>query len=179
MKQISKILTLGILFLFVCTLQLSAQKCKFDINKTDPISGEVVKENSLVVVKMWGSSVPGFNIGFNRTGESYYTHIHMIYGGQNLRAIINKGDIITIKLSNGEILTVYSQEEVLPNAITFVNGVNTEYKAKYDIDAASLQKIADNPPTFIRINIGNVVYDKEIDVKNGNKIADAARCILQ
>jgi hypothetical protein len=102
----------------------------------------------------------------------------------NLREIIQKGDPITLKLSNGEIITIKSQDEFLPSAQATSSqgtsrGVLTTYIGKYDIDVASLQKIAENPPTFIRMNIESKVYEKEISAKDGKKVAQAAACILQ
>ena len=137
MKQFSKILSLGILFLFVCTLQLSAQKCKFDYNKTDPITGESTKGNT------------------------------------------QKGDPIVFKLSNGEVITVSALDEFLPTAQATQNGIITVYQGKYRIDAATLQKIAESAPTFVRMNIESKVYEKEINAKTGKQISEAATCILQ
>jgi hypothetical protein len=178
MKQISKILTLGILFLFVCTLQLTAQKCKFEINRTDPITGEATKGNSFWISKggQGFTVAPPVKMGFNRAGDSFFVGMFIRYHG-NMREVIQKGDPIAFKLSNGEVVTIRSQDDFLPTAHAAQVVVST-YQAIYDIDAATLQKIADNPPTYIRISIGNKVYEKELPAKTGKQIADAARCIL-
>jgi hypothetical protein len=171
MKKITSILTLGILLLFVFTLQLSAQKCKFDYNKTDPITGESTQGNTFSIDRWW-------KMGYNKTGNTYYLGMFIQYGGQ-VREIISKGDPITFKLSNGEIITVIAQEESLPVSQAYSTGVATFYSGKYEIDAVTIQKMAENPPTFSRIKIGSMVYEKEISAKDGKKISDAAKCILQ
>ena len=179
MKKTTKILTLGILFLFTFTLQLSAQKCKFDYNKTDPITGEATKGTLLKVdTKVWNGSNPFHrSIGISRIGDAFWLEIEIIIAG-NMREIILKDDPFIIKLSNGETITILSYSEVLPiqQATAFVY---TSYTAKYKIDAVSLQKIAENPPTFYRINIDEKTYDKELVGKIQNKISQAAACILQ
>jgi hypothetical protein len=84
-----------------------------------------------------------------------------------------------LKLSNGEVVTLVAQDDFLPVAKVTSGGVYTEYLSKYSIDAATLQKIAENPPTFIRMTAESNGYEKEISTKDGKKIAQIAACILQ
>jgi len=170
MKKTTQILSLGILFLFA-TLSLSAQKCKFDYNKKDPITGEASKGNTAAIARYW-------KLGFNRTGDNYHVGMYLAYIG-NLRERIQKGDPIMLKLSNGEIVTINAQDEFLPTQQATTTAIYSQYLGKYDIDTITLQKIAENPPTFIRMNIESKVYEKEINSKTGKQIAQAARCILQ
>jgi len=182
MKKITKILTLGILFLFATTLSLSAQKCKYDYNKKDPITGETTKriglniESKLMVIGT--GIIYRANIGFNKTGETFSVDVELCYTG-NLRESILKSDPFILKLSNGETVTIYPQSDFLPAAMANQNGVYTQYKAKYDIDAASVQKIAESAPIFLRLNLESRVYDRELDNKDKQKFMNAARCILQ
>jgi hypothetical protein len=171
MKKITQILGLGILFLFVTTLSLSAQKCKYDYNRADPITGEASKGNTFALHTAW-------KMGFNKTGDTYFTGMLLRCSG-NLREIIQKGDPISFKLSNGEVITITAQDEFLPAAQATQYGIVTVYTGKYSIDAATLQKMAENPPTYVRMNIESKVYEKEIAAKAGKKISEAARCILQ
>ena len=171
MKKITQILGLGILFLFVTTLSLSAQKCKYAYNKIDPLTGEETKGTTFRPIYYCQMS-------FNKIGETYY--VEMAIGDQgNIRDIIQKGDPVIFKLSNGEIVTITSQDEYIPMAYASTAAITTRYKAQYDIDSTILQKIAANPPIFFRMNIGSKVEQKEISAKDGKKISEAARCILQ
>ena len=172
MKKITKILTLGILFLFAFTLQLSAQKCKFDYNKTDPITGEATKGNKFEVNGSW-------DMGFNKIGETYYISMEYDTRGE-LKDILQVNDPIVIKLSNGEIITLTAQEECPPSyQMLWAAGWYTYWKGKYSIDASSIKQIAENLPVFARMNIGNKVYEQQISDKVGKKISQAAACILQ
>jgi hypothetical protein len=171
MKQFSKILTLGFIFLFICTLQLSAQKCKFNYNRTDPITGESAKGNTFSIHIAW-------KMGFNKLGDTYHLGMYIRLSG-NIREFIRKGDPLVFKLSNGEVVTLNSLDEFLPAAQATESGIVTVYQGKYDIDVATLQKIAANPPTYVRMNIESKVYEKEISSKDGKKITQAATCILQ
>jgi len=178
MKKTTKILTLGILFLFVFTLQLSAQKCKFDTNTIDPITNEVKKKNKVFINNYNGTNKPLGEIGFEKINENYFLVSRNVIYGQLTKEILPKNEPFKMKLSNGEIVTVYSQEECIP-VEQIVQSIETSYIRKFDIDVATLRKIAENPPTFIHANLGSRVYEREISSKIGQKIANAAACILQ
>jgi len=175
MKLVTKILSLGIIFLFVSTLQLSAQKCKYDYNKTDPITGETTKKTSFSILPK-GTTFG--KMSFHKIGTTYHFQMDISCTGE-LKEIVEKGDKITLKLSNGEIITFTSQDDIKP-VYNVSPGlvVTSRYTVAYDIDVESLQQITEFLPTFIRINIGTKVYDEQIASGIGKKIAQAAECIL-
>jgi len=176
MKKITKILSLGILFLFAFSLQLSAQKCKYDYNKKDPITGEETKGSTFNVSTFMGIS--NWKMSVNKMGNTYYIGNILNVSG-NVREIIKKGETVAFKLSNGEVVTLYAQDDFLPVQQATQNGVYTQFTSKYGIDAETLQKIAENMPTFIRLNAESKVYEKEIPAKLGKQISQAAKCIQQ
>ena len=153
--------------------------CKYDYDKKDPLTGKVTKGISFKIQEKVVLGQPfRCKIGFNRIGETFYLDMELYYVG-NIREIIQKNDIFTFKLSNGEVITINSQSDFLPVAQAAPNGVYTMYNAKYDIDAVSLRKIVEFSPTFFRINLESRVYDKELDSKTKNNFTNAAKCILQ
>jgi hypothetical protein len=117
-------------------------------------------------------------MGFNRKGDNY--HLGMVISYRlSTREFIQKGDPIIFKLSNGEVVTVYSLDEYSPVAQANQGVIFSMYNGRYGIDAATIQKLAESPPTFVRMNIGSMVFEKEIAAKNGKEISQAAACILQ
>ena len=159
--------------------QLSAQKCKFDYNKKDPITGEMTKSITIRLSKILVIHPYHSGMRFSRVGDTYYLELCIHLAG-NQRDIISKGGApLTFSLPNGETITIYSQAETLPIQQASEAGISTIYIIKYDIDAVSLQKMAENPPTFYRLYINNSAYDKELPEKVQKKISQAATCILQ
>jgi hypothetical protein len=180
MKHVTKILIIGIFLPFVCTMQLSAQKCKFDYDKTDPITDEITKGITFRAESRYSKETYDmhYKIGFHRIGSTFYLDFEIWFQG-NKREVISKGEVLTLKLSDGEVITLSTQSEVLPSQHASYDGIYTLYKVKYDIDTVSLQKIADNPPTFYRLSIDNNNYDKTPSEEIRTKIAQTAACILQ
>jgi len=180
MKLVLKILSLGIIFLFLCTVQLSAQKCKFKYEKKDPITGEVTKGTKFVVEAQWMITSKPFHrfIGISRIGDTYFIEIEIMVAG-NAREFISIGDPFVVKLANDETITAYSQAEFRPTQQANQNLIYSTYIAKYEIDELSLQKMAKSPPTFYRLNIEAKTYDKNLSGPVQKQLSQAAKCILQ
>jgi len=175
MKKGTKILSLGILFLFVCTLSLSAQKCKFSTQK-DKVTGKIKKWNSIKFLPK--GTINGSQISFIKTDTTYHFEMFIISKG-NFREPIQKGDPIVIKLSNEEEITLTSIDEFKPTSQILDGLVTYRYKGLYEIDAVLLKKIAEFQPTIISIFIGDKVYTDELSSKTGLKFSEGAACILQ
>jgi len=172
MKKITKILSLGILFLFAFSLQLSAQQCKYNYDKKDPLTGEDTKGIRFSLKIFW-------SIGFNKNGNTYSLFMEHCNRGVLVEPLY-KGDQLIIKLLNGEIITLSAPEDIAPSIrYLWAAGDHTFYTGEYGLDVVTLQKIIDNPPTYIRINIGKKFFDQEILEKERKQIVKAAKCILQ
>jgi hypothetical protein len=182
MKHITKILGFGILFLILTSFQLSAQKCKYDYNKTDPITGEISKRISKLLEQKTIVGTVGnicrSEIGFNKLGDSYFISMKIDYSG-SVREYIQKDDPFIFKLSNGETVTLKAADDYRSVVSTIQAGTFSRFIAKYYIDEVSLQKIAEFAPTFFRLSIENRTYDREIPTGEQKKISQAAACILQ
>ena len=170
MKNFTKILSLGVLLLFACSMQLSAQKCNLNYNKKDPITGEETKRKLFSITGFW-------EIEFNKIGESYFLKMGLSISG-NIREILQKGESAIFKLSNGEIITIYTQEESLPVAQIAADQIFTRYNTKYEIDAITLQKMIEFPPTFIRTTAGSKIFEKNLSGGDTKRISQTAKCIL-
>ena len=173
MKKITQILSLSILLLFACSMQLSAQKCKFDYNKKDQLTGEQSKGITFSI-KLW------WKLGFNRVGNTYYIGMYINLNG-NLRDVITPDNTLVFKLANGEIITLHANDNFYPTAQVNANqnGVVSRYDAKYDISAEDMQKLASSPIVYVKMGIGGARnYDSEFNAKKGEEFQNCAKCIL-
>lgn len=171
MKQITKILGLGMLLLFLASMQLSAQKCKFAYDKKDPITGEQSKGVQFTIQRTWALAIC-------RLGDTYFISMAMTGAGNN-REIITTENTIILKLANGELITINAKEEYVPAAQATQYGVVTQWRAEYNISEEDLQKMANSPLTYVRMQIGARTFDQEIDTKKGQDFQNKSKCILQ
>lgn len=174
MRTYIRISAVVIAFLTISTT-LHAQKCKYDYEKKDEFTGEVSKGLTIKITN-W------LYIGLNRTGETYYLGAAIIINGE-LNYYVEKGDSLSFKLSNGETLTLYTQDVSAPIS-QVVQGFNTAYVVtkfdlKYDLSKEQLQKLSTYDVTYMRLYAGSNKYDDETFPKTAAKIKNGSICILQ
>lgn len=170
MRNVIKIFGFAMLFFFIAP-QVYSQKCKFDYNKKDPLTGEATKGNTFKVHPNW-------HLGLNKIGDKYLVDMFMRVAG-NTREIITPENTIIFKLENGEIITINADNEYVPIAEVYADGVVSQIRAKFTISEENLQKIAASPLTYVKMTIGARTYDFEFKTKKGAEFQNNAKCILQ
>ena len=170
MKNVIKIFGLAMLFMFIAP-QVYSQKCKFDYEKKDPLTGEATKGNTF-------KAHPNWRLELNKVGDKYHVGMFMRVSG-NTREIITPESTIIFKLENGEIITVNADNEYVPIAEVYESGVISQMRAKFTISEEDLQKIAESPLAYVKMTIGARTYDSEFKTKKGAEFQNNAKCILQ
>jgi hypothetical protein len=165
-----KIFGLVLLFSFIAVSAYS-QKCKYDYQRKDPLTGEETKGNTFGVNLWW-------KLGLNKNGDNYFVGMFIRLSG-NVRDVITPENTIIFKLENGEIITIYASEEFVPTAQATQNGVISVFNARFNISENDLQKIASSPLTYIKMSVGPRVYEETFASKKGKTFQEKARCILQ
>ena len=128
-------------------------------------------------MKLW------WELDLNRIGNKYFVGAHIFIDG-NVRDIITPARTLIFKLANGEIITLYANDEYPPTAQVVAGSVTPSvksvYHAKYDISEEDMQKMASSPPTVVRVEIGDArKYDSQFNAKQGAAIQQKAYCIMQ
>ena len=170
MKRSIKFLVITTIFIFM-SVQTYGQKCKYDYQKKDEITGEETKGSTFDVKRGW-------KLGLNKNGNQYSIGMLVQFDG-NLRDIITPENTIIFKLENGEIITVNANQNYVPTAQATQFGIVSMYNARYNITKDDLKKIASSSLIYIRIGIGLQTYDESIPSKKGKSFLDQANCILQ
>lgn len=170
MKNRIKILATTVLFILI-SAQTYSQKCKYDYQKKDEITGDETKGSTFDVKRGW-------KLGLNKNGNQYFIGILIQFDG-NLRDIITPENTIIFKLENSEIITLNANQNYVPTAQATQFGIVSMYNARYNITKDELKKIASSSLTYIRIGIGLQTYDESIASKKGKSFLDQVNCILQ
>ena len=174
MKKYIKIILLAIITLSYSNIY--AQKCKYAYDKKDPFTGEISKGVSSPIAGGW------WLLGMTKLGDNYNIEISLRVQG-DMNTDIMKGDPIMFKLENDKVLTVYANEQYSPNSnVTVVvdkPSIYSVYQARYTISKDDLKLLADSAVTYIKMNISDGVYQREIKKKHAKKILRNAYCISQ
>lgn len=159
----------------------SAQgKCKFTINKTDPLTGKLHKATN-VLIKSMGmfSAVIAWGIDFDRMGDDY-SIISRLVLNSNSEEYLQQGDSLLIKLESGKILTLYAKSKIAPKALNKPNeSPLTNYVSTYPIPMEDFKLLSSDKIIYFRINVGPLVFDQEMNEKAIPKLQNAAICVLQ
>jgi len=170
MKRIVQIIALCFILSLTWSLGFS-QKCKFDFDKKDPITGESEKQISF-------NPSGSMSIHIRKTGAIYHLNISIIFDGVK-DEYLNKGDSITFKLESGKLINVYAMDKYPPTSDVSVDQIYTYYRPVYTITEEQLKQISDSPVVFLRIVVGSVKKDFEINDKDRLKFQSIVKCILQ
>jgi hypothetical protein len=183
MKKVSQILGLGVLLLVVSTGQLSAQKCKFDYEKTDQITGEKAKKSTFTIiatVMFYTIEQPlKWKLDFNRNGNKYVIGVFLDLAG-SVRNPITPESTLIFKLANGELITLYANDTYFSTShIIQESKVVSVYDVKYNISEEDMKKLAVSPLVYVKMGVGARDYDSEFNAKKGAEFQNKASCILQ
>lgn len=168
-----KILTL---LLSIALTNNYAEKYKYDVETTDAFTGKETLGTTAKLPK-------GALIGFNLSSDKYWVGIFIEFFGEKNDKIA-QGDSILLKLVNGEIITLYTNDNFAPTSYVYGQGtaaanVKSYYKPNYNTDSTTIRKIAKYPVTDLKFCMGTNNLAIAIDEKYREKIMKAATCILK
>lgn len=152
-----------------------AQKCKYDVETTDAFTG---KKTLGISAKLPNDAA----IGFNLANDKLWVGLLIQFFGEKNEKIA-QGDSLLLKLSNGEIITLFTNDVVAPTSYVAGSGgynpnIASYYKPNYTIDMANMIKLSQVTITHLRVGFGANNITIPVDEKYREKIMKAARCIL-
>lgn len=165
---------LSVLFLLftLYVIPVNAQKCKYQFDKEDPITGERIRRN-IHNINMWTK------LAFYRANDDTRVELNFVKGGEQNFAI-PVGTEIIIKTGDGKLLKLKSANKAMPQSFVTGNQVATAYAISYFISKEQMQQIADNGIKFIKAMIlDDLSVDYEIKKGKNKKIMKSAFCMLQ
>lgn len=163
-------------FIFCVMMALAgfpqSSSCKFEIDKTDPATNAPVKK---IKTKLTGTDVFYFIISRNDTA---YTLTLNFWVAGAVRDIIDKNDKVTIVLSGGDILTLFSNADSKPIP-HYGDQAWTEYNVNYLIRSDDLAKMLVMKPLSLVLKVGIEPFNRELNKNDVEKIKGIIRCIMK
>ncbi|MCI5054526.1 MAG: hypothetical protein MRY83_00315 [Flavobacteriales bacterium] len=155
----------------------NAQKCKYDIDKTDQFSKESVKAINTI---LWGNKALNYLAAtIYCTDSKYELEVGVVFqGDQNEYMEID--DVMQLALENGESLTLTPEKKIAPKSVVGSGQVYSIYVPKFKISRDDLLKLSQSRVTGWRVNL-----DKNYDFdftkrykKNCEKFMESTNCML-
>jgi hypothetical protein len=160
------------LFIFF-TVQAYSQKCLYDYNEIDPITGNEVKGITFSNAYFF----PSWQLGLNKHGDQYFVSMYISLSG-NIRDVITPENTIVFKLENDKIITIHANEDYLPTSQATQYGIYSWFNARYYISEDDMQKIASSRLVYVRASVGTKIYDGSFSKKKGKQFQSIAKCIM-
>ena len=173
MKKI--FLTFSVCILAVISLQ--AQKCKYDYDKKDEITGVVTRS---IQVRQTAKAC-----SLIQTGDSFTFNVNVNTTG-NRSEIVKVGDTLIVKLENEKIIYLFSKEQVLPVAQTSTiydpkgnrqGPVYTNYSINYPLPKELLKELKESPIKLCRVVFSGLNIDLDYKDKSMVRIQKGAICM--
>lgn len=165
LRSVLPLLVLGLFLARPCR----GQSCKFKIDKTDPITGEHLVAEGILLK-------PGLSIGLGKTGDRPEMAVTIYLGGeQNFTA--QPGNIMTVKLANGDTLQRANMNTCAPSTNVLYDKVTTIYTLVYHVGPRFYEALAGQAVTYFRFMINELQIDAEVNGKDAKRILKYAECL--
>jgi len=149
-----------------------SSECKFETNKTDPVTAAPIKK---IKTKLTGTDI--FYVIISRNDTSYVLTLNFWISGA-LREVIEKNDTASIALSGGETLLLCSvaRSKPIPH---YGDQAWTEYMVDYPIRSEDLEKMIEMKPLTMALNVGIEPFNRVLNKNDVEKLKGIIRCIMK
>ena len=172
------ILMLGSLLNVYSQKEPKKLKCKYDVEKKDEFTGADYKSVKIRMTVKQNLTLMMYNFEFFKNGTDYTLQVNYPLMG-NIRDIIPKGEEMLIKLANGEMLKLYVAAETVPAVQISGESIYTTYMIKFPIAVDDITKMSTSYPTNYKFAIGSLNVQNVIEEKDGEKLSNVCKCLLQ
>jgi hypothetical protein len=149
---------------------LSAQKCKYAYDKTDPMTEERVRrsENKL---KNY------FIVSYYRKGDSLRVELNVHFVGER-NFQVPPGEKLDLKLTGGEILSLSNAQVASPISYVAGSQVMTNYAMSYFCSKEQMQQLARSGFKAASAKLGDETLTVEVKEKEVGDTGSKAACML-
>ena len=153
------------------SLDASAQKCKYLLDETDPMTEERVRRTKMTLEGR------DFVVNYYRKADEFRVEMAVALIGER-NFIVEEGTELSLKLGNGDIEVFKAAQRATP--ISYVAGtqVATNYNATFHCTQAQMTLLAEHGFSVASIKLGDETVTRVVKEKKAGKTQDNARCIL-
>jgi len=171
MKNLGLIL-FSLMVLGISAQEASAQKCKYKLDDTDPMSNERVRRSKMT---MDGRD---FVINYYRKADEFRVEMEVALIGER-NFVMPEGNELSLKLGNDEIEKFFAAQKATPLSYVAGTQIATNFSATFYCTKAQMEKLAAHGFKVVSIKLGDETLIREVG--KDKKVAETkqnATCIL-
>lgn len=167
-----RIAVLSFLLIGFSIQEVSAQKCKYKVDETDPMSGDRVRRAKMT---MDGRD---FVVNFYRKADEYRVEMEVALIGER-NFVMPAGTELRLKLGNDNIASYKAAQEATPLSYVVGTQVATNFSATFYCSKSQMEELAAHGFKVVSIQLGDETLTREVgkDKKVEQTKANAS-CIL-
>lgn len=162
--------------LIILPLASFAQKCKYDVDKADPFTKEMVQSTTFKIgpktINGKKNMEVGWTMTFEKNGKDKFVGFKVILFGK-FDEIVEVGQKVYLRLEDDTILELVVGKQVLPVYMTGM-AVYTHYNLRLKVEDETIQKLAQSGLTNFKMQMN----EREIvaEISKGDKVMNIAAC---
>lgn len=158
---------------FLVATPAPAQNCKYVKEFKDPFTNVVTKGAQMTI----GNPIAGKDVLFQIQDGKLYLGLGIVFN--DLGTIpFKKGDKISFKLANGEVIEISPAADVEPRAIRVMNVEAQQWFVLQEVPRKVYEQLASSPITAIKYHLKNDFFIAGIKDRQTSKIMENAACML-
>jgi|GEM_PF-4622336 len=173
MKQLILKLTFITTIYASLSSNVHAQNCKYVKDYVDPFSKKLTKTCQMAI----GAAIAGREVLMQKSEGKYYLGLRITFSDMP-DIPFKKGDKISFKLANDDLVEVSPEKDVPASPIKMLDVALLQWLVMQEVSAATFEKIATSPITAIKFTLKQEHLLPEIKERQTIKIKETAACMM-
>ncbi|OSZ79029.1 hypothetical protein CAP35_12495 [Chitinophagaceae bacterium IBVUCB1] len=171
-----RILTVLLLGCIAVLNNETSAQCKYVKATKDEWTGKTMNTAQMAI----GNALAGREVILQESGGTYYLGLRITFNTDFPDVAFKKGDKVSFKLANGEIIEVVSIKDLPPTMTRFMDVPVRMWFVNQDVSKEVFEKLSASPITAIRFRLNDADQDlPAIKDKQTAKIMETAKCMLE
>ncbi|MBN8669390.1 MAG: hypothetical protein J0L80_01805 [Chitinophagales bacterium] len=174
-KLLVKGLTMiSLLFAPVCLL--AQHPCKYVKPQKDQFTNETYNMAKMAI----GAPMAMRELIIYETNGKFNVGLRMTFNTDFPEVAFKKGDKVSIKLANGEVLAITSEKDLPPTTIRVLDVPLRQWYINQQVSRAVFEKLSASTITAVRVRLNEADHDLQgVKEKQAEKIMETVKCLLE
>lgn len=157
-------------------LQVTAQPCKYVKPQKDQFTNETYNMAKMAI----GAPMAMRELIIYETNGKFNVGLRMTFNTDFPEVAFKKGDKVSIKLANGEVIEITSEKDLPPTTIRVLDVPLRQWYINQQVSRALFEKLSASTITAVRVRLNDADHDLQgVKEKQAEKIKETVKCLLE